>query len=144
MLEKPGLEKRVGSIADAWVDVSNSPAKRKEGTLISLRQVDSNVERAMKHVGRKLSGCTRPKVKDFGFCRFKATASTESWYLLEGGPGTDEKEQTIVFIALSDLGPSNGFPIPLARGQDVCMDGKLSIWTPPTGGGLALFFSLDL
>ncbi len=83
-------------------------------------------------------------VRKFGFCRFKATPATESWYYLGEGPGVDTTGQTIVFIALDDLGPQNGFPFVLKRGQDVCMDGRAGIWTPPTGGGRAIFFSLNL
>lgn len=69
------------------------------------------------------------------------------WYFLDGGPGADDlrrEQETMVFIALQELGPHNGFPFLLKRGQDVCMDGNTGIWTPPTGGGLAICFSLSL
>lgn len=83
-------------------------------------------------------------VRQFGFCRFKSASVKDSWYFLEDGPGTDTTGQTIVFIALEDLGPHNGFPFVLDRGQDVCMEGDVGIWTPPTGGGRAIFFALNL
>ena len=98
----------------------------------------------MRHVGRKTVNSKPPEVKGFAFCRFKAAATATSWYLLKQGPGVDKSGQTVVFIALEDLGPENGFPFPLSRGQDVCMDGNSSIWTPPTGGGMAVFLSLKL
>ena len=60
------------------------------------------------------------------------------------GPGVNDDEQTMVFIALEDLGIHNGFPIELGRGQDVCMDGKMMLYTPPSGGGLAICISLNL
>lgn len=56
----------------------------------------------------------------------------------------DEEPQTIVFIALEDLGPENGFPFLLRRGQDVCVNGKLDILLPPTGGGLGMLIILRL
>lgn len=56
----------------------------------------------------------------------------------------DEEPQTIVFIALEDLGTENGFPFPLKRGQDVCVDGKLELLIPPTGGGLGMLIILRL
>ena len=58
--------------------------------------------------------------------------------------GTDGEQQTMVFIALQDLGLDNGFPFELARGHYVCVDGKANIFTPPTGGGLAICISLRL
>lgn len=50
----------------------------------------------------------------------------------------------MVFIALEDLGPHNGFPFKLNCGQDVCVDGCAKLLTPPTGGGRAVCFSLDM
>lgn len=82
-------------------------------------------------------------VRNFGYCRFKA-APSNSWYLLEDGPGVDPEQQTMVFIALEELGPHNGFPFRLSRGEHACMDGNTAIWTPPTGGGLAICISLRL
>lgn len=62
----------------------------------------------------------------------------------EGLSMDDEEPQTIVFIALEDLGPENGFPFPLKRGQDVCVDGNLDVLIPPTGGGLGVVIVLRL
>lgn len=50
----------------------------------------------------------------------------------------------MVSIALGDLGPHNGFPFDLRCGQYACMDGQADLWTPPTGGGLAICFALGL
>ena len=103
----------------------------------------ANIQRAAAHVGRPVIHTGRSSVKKFGFCRFKPTSDQRSWYLHKE-PGTDEEQQTMVFIALQDLGPHNGFPFEVARGQYICVDGKASIITPPTGGGLAICFSVRL
>lgn len=145
MLEKEGLPERVGEIADVWVEASQKTMRlRCRNPLTAPKQNQANVQRAEAHVQRQTTITGPPMIKKFGFCRFKATPATESWYYLEDGPGVDDTKQTVVFIALEDLGPHNGFPFPLARGQDVCMDGNVGLWTPPTGGGLAIFFSLNL
>ncbi|KAK3669279.1 hypothetical protein LTR78_010853 [Recurvomyces mirabilis] len=135
MLRKDGLPQRVGAIADEWAGASAKNGHQLNST--NIERVEAHVQRQAKCRGSSL-------VKKFGFCRFKAAPAAENWYFLEGGPGVDATRQTVVFIALQDLSPHNGFPIDLSRGRDVCMDGNLGIWTPPTGGGLAIFFSLDL
>lgn len=56
----------------------------------------------------------------------------------------DDNPQTMVCIALEDLGPKNGFFFELQLGKDVCMDGQDRIWLPPTGGGLSLLIWIDL
>jgi hypothetical protein len=48
----------------------------------------------------------------------------------------------MVFVALENLGPHNGFPFEMVCGQDVCMDGHTNLLTPPTGGGRAICFAL--
>jgi hypothetical protein len=50
----------------------------------------------------------------------------------------DDRPQTVVCVALEDLGPQNGFFLDLPQGKDVCMDGRSRILLPATGGGLAL------
>lgn len=54
------------------------------------------------------------------------------------------KSQTVVFIALEDLGPQNGFPLDLKKGLDVCFDGDTTFWVPPAGGGRGIYICLDL
>lgn len=52
--------------------------------------------------------------------------------------------QTVVFVALTDLSPANGFFITLSKGQDVCIDGNAILHFPPTGGGRGIFISLSI
>ena len=85
----------------------------------------------------------RQLVRAFGIYRFKQL-STEQWKPLPEGPGMDGNPQTMVCIALEDLGPQNGFFFDLQSGWDVCMDGKDRILLPPTGGGLGLLVWVDL
>lgn len=67
------------------------------------------------------------------------------WFPPTGGLGSDnETPQTVVFIALVDLTPENGFFMDLKRGEDVCADSMAPIKFPPTGGGIGIFFSLNL
>ncbi|KAL1311907.1 hypothetical protein AAFC00_001977 [Neodothiora populina] len=54
------------------------------------------------------------------------------------------KNQTVVFVALVELNPSNGFFMPLEKGQDVCIDGNTVLRFPPCGGGVGLFICLNL
>lgn len=56
----------------------------------------------------------------------------------------DSRPQTVVFIALEDLGPHNGFPMELRKGEDVCMDGNDALLFPPTDGGEGILICLNL
>ncbi|KAM0714517.1 hypothetical protein Q7P37_009813 [Cladosporium fusiforme] len=125
MLEKEGLQEKVRDIANAWSEEV------------------TNVTCAANQVGRPTTQVGRSLVKASGFCRFKPTSDQSSWSLHKR-PGTDEQQQIMVFLALDDLGPHNGFPFALSRGQHVSMDGHTSLLTPPTGGGRAICFSLRL
>lgn len=85
----------------------------------------------------------------FGIYRFKEYAS-DQWELVKRPARSideafeDKESQTMVCIALEDLGPDNGFPFRLQRGQDVCMDGNEALLLPPTGGGMAILIWIDL
>lgn len=56
----------------------------------------------------------------------------------------DAKLQTVVCIALEDLGPANGFLFDLRHGMDLCMDGGSTLLLPPSGGGKGIIIWLDL
>lgn len=61
------------------------------------------------------------------------------------GLGNDaHRSQTVVFLALEDLNPDNGFFMYLQKGDDVCVDSKADVRFPPPGGGLGIVFILDL
>lgn len=83
-----------------------------------------------------------------GFCIFKIKeAENRQWRTppREKGLGTvKDEDQTIVFIALQDLGRLNGFFMSLDRGKDVCVDSKANILFPPSGGGIGVYIALNL
>ena len=64
--------------------------------------------------------------------------------MYEGLSAVSSKPQTVVFIALMDLDPSNGFFMSLKKGEDVCLDGNAVLRFPPAGGGLGLLLCLNL
>lgn len=80
------------------------------------------------------------------YCLFRLKSlGGEKWKMMPEGLRIDDEEpQTIVFVALEDLGPGNGFPFPLKCGQDVCVDGDVDVLIPPTGGGLGVLLVLRL
>ncbi len=57
---------------------------------------------------------------------------------------TSNARRTVVFIPLEDLGPENGFFMPLKYGQDVCVDGRAKISFPASGGGTGICFALRI
>ena len=96
-------------------------------------------------VGRPYKPANKDLVLAFGFYRFK-TYNKEQWELVKEpahGPRNTEL-QTMICVAIDDLGPNNGFPFELKRGQDMCVDGKDALWLPPTGGGRAILIWIDL
>lgn len=56
----------------------------------------------------------------------------------------DDLPQTVVCLALCNLGPHNGFFLNLPFGQDICIDGKDRLILPPSGGGIGLLVWIDL
>ncbi|KAK3723951.1 hypothetical protein LTR37_001435 [Vermiconidia calcicola] len=118
-LEKDGWQEKIGAVADLWV------------------QSDENVQRAAAQVGRPAKPPHRQLVRAFCICRFKQR-SHKQWKRLPGGPGMDGEPQTVVCIALEDLGPDNGLFFELQSGKDVCIDGTDQILLPPSGGGLIM------
>ncbi|PIA82975.1 hypothetical protein CB0940_12198 [Cercospora beticola] len=123
-LKKEGQEDapHVGSIADAWVED------------------EENIQRAAEHVQRPLKPAHRSLVRAFGIYQFKARKDGWMW----ADPSTDSDPQTLVCVALDNLGLENGFFMDLDSGQDVCIDGNDKILVPPTGGGLAILFWVDI
>lgn len=77
----------------------------------------------------------------FGVYRFKALSDV---WPRRVDPSIDSRTQTLVCVALEDLGPGNGFFLDLRAGQDICIDGTDKVLVPPTGGGLAILFWIDL
>lgn len=82
------------------------------------------------------------------FCIFRLKAfDTATWLLVpeREGLGRDPKiRQTVVFVALTDLDTNNGFFMSLRKGQDVCVDSRAYVRFPPGGGGVGLYFCLNL
>lgn len=106
-----------------------------------LRQEESNISRAEQAVGRRADS---PRIiKWFALCTLKSTGGTK-WARFTDGLAMDNEPQTFVFVALEALGPENGFPYALGRGQDVCMDGTSQLLLPPTGGGLVMIIVLRI
>ncbi|GAM87630.1 hypothetical protein ANO11243_056570 [Dothideomycetidae sp. 11243] len=86
--------------------------------------------------------------KGFGMVRSYCT-----FRLLEGGKGEPVEEplgvdwrepQIAIFIAVTDLGPENGFFTRLRRGQHIAVDNFASVTFPVTGGGRGVFMGLEL
>ncbi|KAF2212136.1 hypothetical protein CERZMDRAFT_98055 [Cercospora zeae-maydis SCOH1-5] len=111
------------------------------------------MKRATTQVGRY----TDPKVEDpvlaFGIYKVKGRLK-QSWELVPQaaqGPKSDREEasdlkiaQTMVCIALEDLGPHNGFPFELQQGMDVCIYANETLLLLPTGSGFAILVWLAL
>lgn len=107
-------------------------------------QNQDNISRAELLVDRGHRADAARIIKWFCLFRIKDLGGQKWKEMPEGLCMDDDEPQTIVFIALEDLGPENGFPFPLKRGQDACVDGKLPIVVPPTGGGLGMLIILRL
>lgn len=136
-VEKGDLHRKGGEVADLWAQVKHSAAPYKPSQADSFVQVEDNIHRAASSVKRPAKPASSNLVLGWVTCRLKQLPATE-WEDLPEGPGMDDRPQTVVCIALEDLGPHNGFFLNLSQGEDVCMDGKSQILLPPTGGGLAL------
>lgn len=60
-----------------------------------------------------------------------------------GGFATEQNvSQAVIFVALEDLSPQNGFFMTLQKGHWVCKEGAEIVMQPSTGGGIGLFFAL--
>ncbi len=121
------------------------------GLMLTTFQNPANVARAGVCVKRTVPQ-TDPEELRCGFCVFRLKervdkeGSSVFWKSMQQDglgihPGHAE---TVVFIALEDLGPSNGFFMPLKYGQDVCVDSKADVLFPSTGGGKGLCFVLKI
>ena len=107
-------------------------------------QNEDNIKRAAAQVERSEKAATTELVLAFGIYKFKKRAN--DWELVQQparGP-VEVEVQTMICIALEDLGPFNGFPIELRSGEDVCIDGNDTLLLPPTGGGMAILFWINL
>lgn len=126
ILEKSGWEEKLSSLADRWVEK------------------DENTQRASAQVGRIVTKHGSSLIRTF--CMFRLRPfSSPGWIPMSEGLGRDRgKQQTVVFIALTDLNPSNGFFLSLKKGEDVCVDGNELLRFPPTGGGLGVLLCLNL
>lgn len=98
----------------------------------------------MKHVGREAPDDRSSILRGFCVFRLKAFADHEGTM----GPawlGVDSKEpQTVVFLALQDLGLHNGIFMKLDEGSDVCLNSKAKVQFPISGGGMGIFIALNL
>ena len=106
--------------------------------------------RAARHVGRVPVFEGQALVR--AFCIFKLKAfDGQQWEFLDDHglhPAEHSREeqrpQTVVFIALTDLNRHNGFFMDLEAGQDVCVDSAAGLLFPPEGGGLGVCLCLNL
>lgn len=136
-VEKGELHRKGGEIADIWAQVKHSMASADRSHTNFFVQVEDNINRAAAHVERPAKPPSPNLVLGWVTCRMKQLPAP-AWEDLPEGPGMDDRPQTVVCIALEDLGPHNGFFMNLSQGEDVCIDGKAQILLPPTGGGLGL------
>ncbi|KAL1311908.1 hypothetical protein AAFC00_001977 [Neodothiora populina] len=126
VLTTPGWREEVSALADRWVTDTK------------------NIQRASTSVGRIAEKHGPDLVRAFCMFRLKAFNSSD-WIPVSEGMSIDRaKNQTVVFVALVELNPSNGFFMPLEKGQDVCIDGNTVLRFPPCGGGVGLFICLNL
>ncbi|KAK3669731.1 hypothetical protein LTR78_010414 [Recurvomyces mirabilis] len=126
--DKSGLTPLLSSLADSWVEI------------------EENVKRAAVQLDRPSKAASSKLVKAFGMYRFKAW-SKEHWTWVQRPALSIVNHETIramICIALETPGPHNGFPFELQCGQDVCIDGYDTLLLPPTGGGMAILFWIDL
>lgn len=104
------------------------------------------MKRAAKQTGRPTAPERKELIIAFGAYRFKQYTKQEwelvrhpAWCALK-----HEGPQTMICIALEDLGPDNGFPFDLSYGEDACIDGTDDLLLPPTGGGAAILIWIGL
>jgi len=64
------------------------------------------------------------------------------WQHVLEDPSPASTSEAVVFIALQDLRPDNGFFLNLQRGYWICMDRRGSIRLPPTGGGIGIYVKI--
>lgn len=141
-LDKEGLGERAKDVADRWAEVCTSVYL--PSSAHSLLQNENNIQRAAAQVNRPFKTPDRSLVRGYGVYRFKKLSNTE-WKPLRKGAGMDDEfPDTVVCIALNDLGPENGFFTRLSRGEDLCLDGGDDILLPPTGGGLVMLLWIDI
>merc|ERR1711939_1009152 len=124
ILDFEGWDSIVLPLAIAWIE---NPANFKRATSVVNRSPSSTIPEELL--------CAR--------CVFRLKErETKEWKISkeDGLQVHLDHPETIVFLATEDLGPENGFFIPLKRGQDVCVDGRANISFPATGGGRGISF----
>lgn len=108
------------------------------------------MQRAACHVKRDPTARAQALVRAFCIFRLKSLDGPQWEYLDDHGVHTDDHDceeqrpQTVIFIALTELGRNNGFFLHLQPGEDVCIDSNAKLLFPPEGGGLGLCLCLDL
>ena len=148
ILQFKGWKEMVLPVVQTWIEVCWLQAAKMGADFHDKSQV--NFERATATVKRSPT-CTDFEHLRCGFCIFRL----KEHEFQKGGYWTPiSKEhglnihlghaETIVFIPLEDLGPENGFFMPLKYGQDVCVDGRANISFPASGGGTGIFFALKI
>lgn len=106
--------------------------------------------RAARHVKREPVLKGPALVHAFCIFRLKRLDGLQWEYLDDhGGPAADhsseeERPQTVVFVALTELNRRNGFFTDLEVGEDVCVDSAAGLLFPPEGGGLGVCLCLNL
>ena len=150
VLEKKGWETRVKEIVMHWIEVSRRPGS----WIVRSRQLcqnPANIQRASASVERAPTGAEFGIV--CGYCLFclkksvPEPAETTIWKSMWKPDGLGVHgyhDEAVVFIALDDLGPENGFFMTLKSGQHVCVDSQAEILFPDTGGGRGIMFALRL
>lgn len=128
----------VRCLVDEWINVCIGPMVL--GLWLTASQKPDNIARAAAAAGRAPSRENIVKA----FCGFRFKELRKKTQPVEGLAVVKRERSTVVILAVESLDLSNGCFVKLEMGQDVCVDGNMTILMPGTSDGLGILIDLNL